>query len=410
MVDLEQRGLKVLEADKTFFTKITTTISKLLIPTKVGINGLLISMKRNNVLKAYEAYTASRNSEDVTKREQDAQKYEETYSLYLESIDKYIMDSVYKKVKSGTASSFEADALSTYYTIVHLKETEYVEYKHRKQKYLLELDYETVVSLEKEKLTERYRAFYLSKMESLYKGILKNYSIQLADVNSAKFRSNDEIYNKIFATLEEYISNILPLKIADSQDEISKKVVDDYHKFERFEVGKLDKKDQVEKNLVLLGISRNLFTHSLPLIVAEQCYVNLLKDVRSLIVSAPNKKKKEEAYQLLLNIIEEYNIRLLSGKVYWDKPECRDEYKKFWASYQKINTLKQSKYLEYLRQKEILFIRADLKKLRASKKDYSKIIAFYKEKLVENDDMKTLKNACITKEGKFIKKKIEVAS
>ena len=175
MVDLEQRGLKVLEADKTFFTKITTTISKLLIPTKVGINGLLISMKRNNVLKAYEAYTASRNSEDVTKREQDAQKYEETYSLYLESIDKYIMDSVYKKVKSGTASSFEADALSTYYTIVHLKETEYVEYKHRKQKYLLELDYETVVSLEKEKLTERYRAFYLSKMESLYKGILKNY-------------------------------------------------------------------------------------------------------------------------------------------------------------------------------------------------------------------------------------------
>lgn len=405
MVDLEQRGLKVLEADKTFFTKITSTISKLLIPTKVGINGLLISMKRNNVLKAYEAYTASKNAEDVAKREQDAQKYEEAYSLYLESIDKYIMDSVYKKVKAGTASSFEAEALSKYYTIVQLKETEYIEYKHRKQKYLLELDYETVISLEKEKLAQRYKAFYLSKMEALYKGILKNYSIQLADVNSAKFRSNDEIYNKIFATLEEYITNILPLKIDKQQEETNKQVVEDYHKFERFEVGKLDQKDQIEKNLILLGISRNIFTHSLPLSVAEQCYVKLLKDIRKLIVSAPNKKKKEENYQLLLTIIEEYNTRLLSTKVYWDKPEAREEYKKFWTSYQNISALKEKKYLEYLRQKEILFIRADLRKLRNSKKDYSKIIAFYKEKLVENDDMKSLKNAYRTKEGKFVKSK-----
>ena len=149
---MEQRSLKVLDADKTFFTKISTTISKLLIPTRVGINGLLISMKRNNVLKAYEAYTASKEPEDSTKTEQDAQKYEETYSLYLESIDKYIMDSVYKKVKSGTASHFERDALSKYYTVVHLKDEEYVEYKHRKQKYLLELDYESLLLTRKRKI------------------------------------------------------------------------------------------------------------------------------------------------------------------------------------------------------------------------------------------------------------------
>ncbi len=401
---MEQRGLKVLETDKTFFTKITSTISKLLIPTRVGINGLLINMKRNNVLKAFEAYIQSRNAEDISKKEQEMQKYEETYSLYLEAIDRYIMDSVYKKVKAGTASSFEADALSKYYKIVHLKETEYIEYKHRKQKYLLELDYETVLSLSKEKLTERYKRFYLSKTEALYKGILKNYSIQLADVNSAKFRSNDEIYNKIFATLEEYITSVLPLKIESKEDEVSKQVIDDYSKFERFEVGKLDQKDQIEKKTILLGISRNLFTHSLPLIVAEQCYIKLLKDVRNLIVHAQNKKKKEEAYQLLLNIVEEYNIRLLSTKVYWDKPTEREEYKKFWGLYQEINELKQINYLEYLRKKEILFIRADLKKLRASKKDYSKIIAYYKEKLVENDAMRNIKNAYRTQEGKLVKK------
>lgn len=401
---MEQRGLKVLEADKTFFTKITSTISKLLIPTKVGINGLLISMKRNNVIKAYELYTETKNSEDITKREQSIQKYEETYSLYLEAIDKYIMDSVYKKVKSGTASSFEKDALSKYYTIVHLKETEYIEYKHRKQKYLLELDYETVLSLEKEKLLERYKAFYLSKMEALYKGILKNYSIQLADVNSAKFHADEEIYPKIFSTLEEYITTILPLKMEREKDEISKQVVEDYHKFERFEVGKLDQRDQIEKNTILLGISRSLFTHSLPLSVAEQCYIKLLKETRQTIVKAPNEKKKEQAYQLLLNIIEEYNVRLLSTKVYWDKPELREEYKKFWNNYQNITKLQKTDYLEYLRKKEILFIRADMKKISQSKKDYTSIIAFYKKKLVENEDMRNLKNTFKTKMGKFTKK------
>lgn len=233
---MEQRSLKVLDADKTFFTKISTTISKLLIPTKVGINGILISMKRNNVLKAYEAYTENKDNE--SKKEQLMQKYEEAYSLYLEAIDKYIMDSVYKKVKSGTASSFESEALSKYYVIVKLKDEEYVEYKHRKQKYLLELDYDTVISLNKDKLEEKYKKFYLSKIEALYKGILKNYSVQLADANVARFNANDEIYNKIFLTLEEYVTSILQMRIEAGDKEIDKQVIEDYNKFEKFEVRK----------------------------------------------------------------------------------------------------------------------------------------------------------------------------
>jgi len=236
---MEQRSLKVLEADKTFFTKISTTISKILIPTRVGINGLLISMKRNNVLKAYEAYTECKTIEEASKKEQCMQKYEETYSLYLEAIDKYIMDSVYKKVRAKTASVFESNALSKYYTVIKLKDEDYVEYKHRKQKYLLELDYETVNSLEKDKLLQRYSSFYLSKMDALYKGILKNYSIKLADVHNAKFNSNEEIYNNIFQTLEEYATSILPLKISGGQDELSKDLLEDYHRFERFGVRKI---------------------------------------------------------------------------------------------------------------------------------------------------------------------------
>ena len=139
---MTQRGLRVLEENKTFFGKITNTITKLLIPTKVGINGLLILAKRNNVLKAFENYIDEENEDETNKKEILLKKYEDMYGLYLESIDKYVMDSIYKKVKNDTATVFEKNALSQYYNVIHLKESQYLEYKYRKQKYLLELDYE----------------------------------------------------------------------------------------------------------------------------------------------------------------------------------------------------------------------------------------------------------------------------
>ena len=51
---MEERSLRIYDSEKTFFSKITNTISKLLIPTRIGINGMLISIKRNNILKVYE--------------------------------------------------------------------------------------------------------------------------------------------------------------------------------------------------------------------------------------------------------------------------------------------------------------------------------------------------------------------
>ena len=40
---MEERSLRVYE-QKTFFSKIGTTISKILIPTKIGFNGMMISV------------------------------------------------------------------------------------------------------------------------------------------------------------------------------------------------------------------------------------------------------------------------------------------------------------------------------------------------------------------------------
>ena len=392
-----ERGLRIIETDKTFFKKITNTIGKLFIPTKVGFNSVMISIKRNNVVKAY-LYDEEDNDESSRK------KYEDTYALYLESIDKYIMDSVYKKVKNDTATEFERNALADYYEVTHLKETEYLEYKYRKQKYLIDLDYETVKTQNKEKLLNRYEKFYAAKMDTLYKGLLKHYSVQLADNLVAKDR--EEIYNKIFATLEDYIGSILPIKIKNDKDNTYKEIMEEYEKFEGFTIGKLDQKELIEKKAVLLGISRQLFTHSLPLIVAEQCYIKLLKETRDLIVDTRIKQKKMAAYKLLIDLIEDYNMRLLSTKIYWDKPAERDYYKKFWNEYKSLQPLKEEDEEDYEEQKEILFIRNDLKKLCEAKNilRYEKIIKFYKEKLVSMGAMRNIKNSCKTI-GNYTKQK-----
>ena len=383
---MEERSLRVY-ADKTFFTKITSTISKMLIPTKIGINSMLISMKRNNVLKAYELAEASKD--DAAKKEIMQKKYEDTFSLYLESIDKYIMDSIYKKVKNDTASVFEKDALSKYYEVIRIKETEYLEYKYRKQKYLLELDYATLKEMDKPKIMEKYKTFYTNKMDSLYKGLLKHFSIKLAD--NLTSQNKEIVYEKIFKILEEYILNVLPLKMENEESDTYKQIVEEYERFENYTIGKLDQNEGIEKRMVLLAISRKLFTHSLPLIVAEQCYIKLLKDVRSLIVDTRVIKKQEKAYSLLIKLIEDYNVKLLSTKIYWDKPMQRDEYKAFWKKYQE---LKKEKTKDYDKQKEILFIKGDLNQVYKNENKYFKIIKFYKNKLVSLGAMKELKNTC----------------
>ena len=398
---MEERSLRIYNSERTFFSKITSTISKLLIPTKIGINGMIIAMKRNNVLKAYEAINTTENQE---KKETLTKKFDETYALYLESIDKYIMDSIYKKVKNDTATEFEKEAMSQYYMITHLKENGYTEYKYKKQIYLIGLDYQNVLN-EKEKLIEKYKKFYLNQTESLYKGLLKHFSIRLAD--NITDGEKQEIYNKIFKTLEEYISNILPIKFEIEKNDSYKEIIDEFDNFDRFTVGKLDQNDVIEKNMILLGLSRKLFTHSLPLVVAEQCYIKLLKDARSLIVDTKVLRKQEKAYSLLINIIEEYNAKLLSTKIYWEKPAQREEYKKFWDKYKEIEKQKDENYDEYIKQKEILFIKSDLEKVYTNENKYYNIIKFYKNKLVELGVMRKLYNS-YESEGKYIKRKNNV--
>jgi len=398
---MEERSLRITNVDKTFLNRLTNTITKILIPTKIGINGMLISVKRNALLKAYENLKVA----DVNaNRDMISKKYEDAYTLYLEALDKYVLDSIYKKVKNNTASEFEKNALSKYYGVTQLKEAEYIEYNYRKQKYLIELDYQTVNLNNKEKTLEKYQSFYISKMDELYKGILKNYSIKLADTVSIYDTNKEYIYLKIFAAIEEYIQNILPIKFKQDSEQKYNEILIDYEKYEKFTVGKLDNRDNIEKNMVLLGISRKLFTHSLPLIVADQCYKKLLNDARTLIQDTKIATKREKAYSLLINLIEDYNTRLLASKVYWEDYKEREEFKEFFAKYKEIEKIKETDFIEYIKQKEILFIKNDLKKLDNEKKDYTKLIKYYKRKLVDYGVMRQIK-ATFKSNGNYKKSK-----
>ncbi len=378
-----ERSLRVVDSNKTFFGKLSNTLSKIMIPTKIGINGLVINLKRNNLLKAYEANVNFKDNIDEDKKNILTEKYQENYSLYLEAIDKYIMDSIYKKVKSNTATEFEKEAMGDYYRITTLKENEYIEYKYRKQKYLIELDYESLKMNAKDKILKRYQEFYISQMDNFYKGILKNYSVKLAETSKRNF-SNKDIYNKIFDTLEEYISKILPLKLENDEAGIKERIGIEYQRLDQFEIGKLEPKDYIEKNMLLLGISRQIFTHSLPLVAAEQCYNKLLNDIRKIIIKEKNEKAKMESYNLLLDLLEVYNIKLLSTKVYWEKTDEREKYKKFLEKYQKAETVKE---------KEILFLRREIETVSEDEKE---IIQFYKNRLMAYGAMKKIKGICST--------------
>ena len=389
----EEKSLKVYDTRRTFFSKIGSTLGKILTPTKLGFNNLLVSMKRSSMIKNYKnMINAKQGKEEVNEK-----KFEESYSLYLDSIDQLIMDSIYKKVKNGTATEFEKDALSNYYEVIHLKQTEYLEYKYKKQQYLLNLDYNDLKISGKEKQIAEYQTVYLYEMEQLYKALLKHYSIKLPEKMLPA--QKETLYNKLFETLEEYVTNIIPLKKINDEE-----LIKECSLFETYEVGKLDQVDILDKRMILLGISRKLFVHSLPLVVAERCYIKLLKDTRNLIVDTKIARKRENAYQLLLRMFEQYNQKLLAVKIYWNKNEEKINYNQFAIKCKELENVRKEQGLHaYDVRKQILYIREDMKYLERYDDKYYRILQFYRGRLVKLGDMKELKNICKTGNYKIVK-------
>ena len=80
---MEERSLRISGANTTFFNKLSNTLTKIINPTKEGINSIIISSKRMSLLKAYEVFIEKEIDDEEAEK-----KCEETYTAYLETLDK----------------------------------------------------------------------------------------------------------------------------------------------------------------------------------------------------------------------------------------------------------------------------------------------------------------------------------
>lgn len=229
--------------------------------------------------------------------------------------------------------------------------------------------------MKNQKVVNNYKNFYVAKMDTLYKGLLKNYSVAISD---DVHQDSEEAYKKIFETLEKYIMEVLPIKIEFGDDTAK----EEYEEFLHTTVGKLDERDKIMQKVELLGVSRKIFIHSLPLAATERCYMYLLKQVRNIIKDSKNETKREQAYETLFEVMEDYNVKILSTKVYWDRPEERQAYKKFWEKYEKAK--------DDANKKQILLLKQDLKELKKLRKENIAIIELHKQKLTKMGVIKTI--------------------
>lgn len=400
---MPENQLIVVEEQKNLFKRAFNNLSKTINISSNNFKSIMINVKRYQLIKSFRQYENMSTIPDEKKRDEIGKKYERIYSNYMTALDSHITSVIYPKVQSNKAKYDEVKLMEEYLKINNLKEKDLMEYKYKRQRFLIENDFFNVLKSKNLELVRTYKEFFVYKMDSIYKTILRTYSIKLMD----RERTED-IYDEMFKELEEYIVEVLPYKIEINDREEYKNIIEEHKKLERFkyEVEIKDKIKYIEKNMILLAISRDLFTYSLPLIVAEQCYIKLLKEAREAVTIAENFSKKEELYKLIINLIELYNIKLLSKKTYWDNPKLREEYKKFWDEYQRIAKLENIDYSEYTRQKESLFIYYDLKLLnRTNNSKYEAIKEFYRIKLRELKGLRKLKNSYKTLIGKNLLKK-----
>ena len=395
---VQEKSLRVYDTKKTFFSKIGTTFGKIFGSYKTGVNSLVVNTKRNTAIKNYKKYLkAASGKEDLLEK-----TFENSFTIYLESVDELIINAIYKKVTLGTATPFEREALSKYYTVIHTKENDLDEYKLRKQIYLLDLDYNILREMEKNKLIKEFMPLYLYKMERFYKGLLKRYSMLLTEKSSRV--KEDTIYDSIFKAIEEYVEEIIPLEDNNDQE-----VIKGYSEYENYAVGKLDQIDTIDKNIILLGISRRKFVHSLPLVVAEKCYKKLFQDTRDTIVNSTIDRKREGAYQLFNKLVEQYYEKLLSVKIYWDNNEDKKAFNSFKDKKTALKDVKaKSGIQEYERQKQILYIRSDIDLIKRNNIEYhnQKILELYNNRLASLGDMKSLKNRISLTRGRFRRAKL----
>lgn len=384
MAELQLKVVK--NSENGVFGKAINNFNKVLYSSGGGFFNIFMNNKRNALLRAYS------NSEDLkkmgneTKQKAISEKYEKAYENYLNTLEKYITETVYNKVKKKVSNMNENNLLSEYYEINSLKGVEYSEYRYRIQLMLLHMDWETIISTKSDSYISKYKKFYVSVVAGLYKSIMRNYSIQITNTTDEK----EKVFNKIYNLTEEYIKNFLPYT---EQTEKEKLIVEAYKNY----VEKIDnfaRKDfnDIKRELHLLELARKIFAYSLPTLAAEECYQSILEKSRLIIMNTYIVADKFETYNLLLDTLESYHTNVLSQKTVWSNEEEKEKYQKFWNQFLEYKKLERIDFEEYKRLREVLFITREIKEIKNTGKDYKNLISYYRERMRQQKGLRYFKN------------------
>ena len=88
MEQAKSKTLKIITTNTNFIGRVATTIRNILVPTKIGMNSFLISMKRRAYIKADKILEKVKEVPSKSQREEAERKYNIAYEEYLEAIEK----------------------------------------------------------------------------------------------------------------------------------------------------------------------------------------------------------------------------------------------------------------------------------------------------------------------------------
>ena len=300
MAELQLKVVK--NSDNGVFGKAINNFNKVLYSSGGGFFNIYMNSKRNSLLKAYANFEDIKKAENENRQKNINEKYEKAYEGYLNTLEKYITETIYSKVKKKVSNIKENNILSEYYEVNALKGIEYTEYRYRIQLMLLYMDWETIIATKSDSFISKYKKFYVTNVSSLYKSIMRHYAVQITNSGDDK----EKIFSKIYNLAEEYIQNFLPY----TEQNESNKLIKDAYKLYVEKIDNFARKDfnDIKRELHLLELARRIFVYSLPTLAAEECYLNILEKARIIISNTYISADKFETYQLLLDTIESYNL------------------------------------------------------------------------------------------------------
>ncbi len=393
--EMAELQLKVAKkTDNGVFGKAINNFNKVLYSSGGGFYSFYLSSKRNSLLKAFANYEDIKKMANEAKQKVISEKYEKAYETYLNTLERYITDTIYTKAQKRVSTNVENAILSEYYEVNSLKGVEYNEYRYRIQLMLLKMDWNTILSTKSDGYVNKFKKFYVAVVSGLYKSIMRHYAIQVTNTSD-----KEKVFQKIYNLTEEYIVSFLPYAVPTEE---TKLVSEAYKAYVDGIDGALRKDyNDLKRELNLLELTRRIFAYSLPTVAAEECYLQILEKARLFITNTYISADKFEMYNLLLQSMQSYYENILSMKTVWDDDAEKKAFEELWTKFSEYKKLANIDYDEYLRLREVLFITEEIKRLKKSERDYSALFAYYRDRMKQQRGLRYFKNSVCKIEGRW---------